>query len=53
MSPGLLVTSHQSLVTSHSFLFSFSQRFLFNVPYHLSFPTESVTTDCPHRGDFI
>ena len=31
MSSGLLVTSHSSL-------FSFSQRFLFDVPYHLSFP---------------
>ena len=31
MSPGLLATSHSSLVT-------FPQRFLFNVSYHLSFP---------------
>ena len=46
MSPSLLVTSH-------SFLFSFPQRFLFDVPYHPSFPAESVTTDCLHRDDFI
>ena len=36
MSPGLLATSHSSLVT-------FPPRFLFDVLYHLSFPTESVT----------
>lgn len=46
MSPGLLATSHSSL-------FSFSQRFLFNVPYHLSFPTEFVMNDCLRRNDFI
>ncbi len=46
MSPGLLATSHSSLVT-------FPPRFLFDVLYHLSFPTESVTTDCLPRDDFI
>ena len=46
MSPSLLAPSH-------SFLLSFPQRFLFDVPYHLSFPAESVTTDCLHRNDFI
>lgn len=46
MSPGLLATSYSSLVT-------FPQRFLFDVPYHLSFPAESVTTDCLSRDDFI
>lgn len=46
MSPGLLATSHSSLVT-------FPQRFLFDVSYHLSFPTEFVTTDCLSRDDFI
>lgn len=46
MSPGLLATSHSSLVT-------FLQRFLFDVPYHLSFPAESVTIDCLHRNYFI
>ena len=51
MSPSLLVSS--PLVTSHSFLFSFPQRFLFDVPYHLSLPADSVTTDCLHRDDFI
>lgn len=48
MSPSLL-----SLVTSHSSLFSFPQHFLFDVPYHLSSPAESVTTDCLSRDDFI
>ena len=51
MSPSLLVSL--LLGTSHSSLFTFSLRFLFDVPYHLSFPTESVTTDCLHRNDFI
>lgn len=46
MSPGLLATSHSSLVT-------FPQRFLFNVSYHLSFPAEFVMTDCLSRDDFI
>ena len=53
MSPSLLAPSHQSPVTSRSSLFTFSKRFLFDVPYHLSFPTESVTTDCLSRDDFI
>lgn len=61
MSPGLLVSwSLSLLVTSpwppvpgHSFLFSFSQCFLFDVPYHLCLPHGIRYTHCPHCGDFI
>ena len=53
MSPSLLAPSHQSPVTSRSSLFTFSKRFLFDVPYYLFFPVESVITDCLHRNDFI
>ena len=48
MSLSLLAPSHQPLIPVF-----IPAAFLFDVPYHLSFPAESVTTDCLHRNDFI